>query len=180
MFSLSMTRAVLGAAAALACMSASALPIVTGSNQYRDVSFTSISAGTVYLLERSFTLLAGTTGFSATVQEAVLPTRRDATLTGWITGPGLYNQAMTLSNTAAGQRLRLDEATMAAGDYTLHFSGRARQSVTPTISVSVVTPMSVPVVAPPTVSPIPEPETYAMFLAGLAALGFLARRRGSV
>ena len=27
------------------------------------------------------------------------------------------------------------------------------------------------------VRPVPEPETYAMMLAGLAALGFLARRR---
>ena len=99
---------------------------------------------------------------------------------GWITGPGLFNHAMTLTNTTGGQRLRLEEATMVAGDYTLHFSGRARQSVTPTISVSVVTPMFPPVVIPPSVSPVPEPETYAMFLAGLAAVGFLARRRGSV
>lgn len=29
------------------------------------------------------------------------------------------------------------------------------------------------------VTPVPEPETYAMMLAGLAALGFLASRRGS-
>jgi hypothetical protein len=29
------------------------------------------------------------------------------------------------------------------------------------------------------VTPVPEPETYAMMLAGLAALGFLARRRQS-
>ncbi len=28
-----------------------------------------------------------------------------------------------------------------------------------------------------TVTPVPEPETYAMMLAGLAAVGFLARRR---
>ena len=31
-----------------------------------------------------------------------------------------------------------------------------------------------------TVTPVPEPETYAMMLAGLGALGFMARRRKSV
>jgi hypothetical protein len=29
------------------------------------------------------------------------------------------------------------------------------------------------------VSPVPEPETYALFMAGLAAVGFIARRRSS-
>lgn len=32
----------------------------------------------------------------------------------------------------------------------------------------------------PPVAPIPEPETYAMMLAGLGALGFMARRRKSL
>lgn len=36
---------------------------------------------------------------------------------------------------------------------------------------------SLPVSTPPPVSPIPEPETYAMLLAGLALLGWHARRR---
>jgi hypothetical protein len=31
-----------------------------------------------------------------------------------------------------------------------------------------------------TVSPIPEPESYAMLLAGLGLLGFMSRRRGSI
>ncbi|HEX7234051.1 MAG TPA: FxDxF family PEP-CTERM protein [Nitrosospira sp.] len=31
-----------------------------------------------------------------------------------------------------------------------------------------------------TVSPIPEPESYAMLLAGLGLQGFMSRRRGSI
>ena len=33
---------------------------------------------------------------------------------------------------------------------------------------------------PPTVSPVPEPETYAMLLTGLGLLGFMARRRNDL
>ncbi|MFM2057203.1 MAG: hypothetical protein RLY71_1588 [Pseudomonadota bacterium] len=32
-------------------------------------------------------------------------------------------------------------------------------------------------VAPGSITPVPEPETYAMMLAGLGALGFMGRRR---
>jgi hypothetical protein len=31
-----------------------------------------------------------------------------------------------------------------------------------------------------TLAPVPEPETYAMLLAGLGAVGFMARRRKSI
>jgi len=36
---------------------------------------------------------------------------------------------------------------------------------------------TVPGVTPPVVPGVPEPETYAMLLAGLGVLGFVARRR---
>ena len=35
------------------------------------------------------------------------------------------------------------------------------------------------VVTPTTITPVPEPETYALFMAGLGLLGFIARRRKS-
>ena len=54
--------------------------------------------------------------------------------------------------------------TLAAGNYAFAVTGQA-QAAGGKYGVSI------------NVSPVPEPETYAMMLAGLAALGFLARRR---
>ena len=58
----------------------------------------------------------------------------------------------------------LASVTLAAGDYSVVVTGKA-QATGGMYGVSV------------NVTPVPEPETYAMMLAGLAALGFLARRR---
>jgi hypothetical protein len=165
----------LAAVAIAACTTASALPVVTANNPILSTAFGAQAIGVPYSLSLSFTLLANTTGFSATVSEAVASSKKDLTFAGYITGPS-FNVPMVLSYVGAQQKLRLFESTMVAGDYTLHFSGTPKQSVTPTISISVVTPISVPVPTPPT-SSVPEPETYAMMVAGLGALGFLARRR---
>ena len=55
---------------------------------------------------------------------------------------------------------------LAAGSYKYVVSGSSTGFFGYSLSSSIVE-----------VTPVPEPETYAMMLAGLAALGFLARRR---
>ena len=55
---------------------------------------------------------------------------------------------------------------LAAGNYTYTVAGASTGFFGYGLSSSIVE-----------VTPVPEPETYAMMLAGLAALGFLARRR---
>ena len=69
------------------------------------------------------------------------------------------------SSTPGGASIGLSVSTQAAGNYYINVTGittaPAGGIYTGAISVTAV----------------PEPETYAMMLAGLAALGFLARRR---
>jgi hypothetical protein len=85
-------------------------------------------------------------------------------------------QAVTFTSVSAGSLVDLDPTgagfnfhNVAAGDYTLKASG------------SLSGPAAVPgfgvIRASYDVSPVPEPETYAMMLAGLAAVGFMASRR---
>lgn len=65
--------------------------------------------------------------------------------------------------------LPIDELTpllLASGDYFLSVTGTAVKSVVPstyTVALSAV--------------PVPEPETYALFAAGLGIVGFVASRR---
>jgi hypothetical protein len=53
--------------------------------------------------------------------------------------------------------------TLWAGDYTLTVTGTARGVTTYSVDF--------------TAAPIPEPETYALMLAGLGVVGYIARRR---
>lgn len=56
--------------------------------------------------------------------------------------------------------------TLGAGNYTYVVSGTANNFYTYSLSSAITA-----------TAPVPEPETYAMMLAGLGALGFLASRR---
>ena len=70
----------------------------------------------------------------------------------------------TFSN--RGPRLALGNltSTNVAGNYFLHIAGTSNGAATYNGTVSLV-------------SPVPEPETYGMLLAGLGMIGFVARRR---
>lgn len=119
----------------------------------------------------------------------VLPT--ESSLTGDITFSGTYGKqgpdsfdmviyltegAASLSSSAKVKSLMGDEAAgalvwdfsfnnVASGTYKLWYSGYTNDTPIASLGGNF------------TVSSVPEPESYAMLLAGLGALGFVARRR---
>jgi len=62
--------------------------------------------------------------------------------------------------------------SIVAGSYQLHITGTMAASITPN-----PTGESGGIILGAATAPIPEPETYAMMLAGLGLMGFVARRR---
>jgi len=71
----------------------------------------------------------------------------------------------TQVSTGATDIWQLSSATLGAGDYYLAVSGSAVSKSAGSYSLGV------------TVTPVPEPETYAMLLGGLGLMGVVARRR---
>ena len=96
--------------------------------------------------------------------------------------PGIYDFTMTLS----GQYLTLTGVSLngieglygTMGKWT--FAGVDGTSTTPLVLTlsGITSTKGTPIYSGElSVAAVPEPETYAMFLAGLGALGFMARRR---
>lgn len=145
-------------------------------------SFANLAANTNFTETVGFTVLPSTTGFSALVQTtwSGALTRQPFSFAAALTGPGGFNQPFDLTITPItkiilGQSvviggielLRAKDATLGIGNYLLTITGKPRQVSTVSYNVSVTTPLT----------PVPEPETYAMMLAGLGAICFLASRR---
>ncbi len=97
---------------------------------------------------------------------------------------GIYDFTMTLS----GQYLTLSGVSLngVEGMFSNYgkwnFAGVDGTSTTPLVltltGVTIPSTKGVPIYSGElSVAAVPEPETYAMFLAGLGALGFMARRR---
>lgn len=87
---------------------------------------------------------------------------RNATISFW------FDNVLVLTEVGAKSFLKdLHSSTSLVGTHNLRFEGTAFNGYKGSASFNVTT----------AVSAVPEPTTYAMLLAGLGAVGFVARRR---
>jgi hypothetical protein len=118
------------------------------------------------------TTLTPITGFSESLYSGGVP-GTSYTATG--TNPLL---AANLIGTTTGNTLSF--SNLAAGTYTLQFSGTLAMATTTTLlGLPVVVPTVGAYAALISVNAVPEPESYALLLAGLGMMGYLIRRRGT-
>lgn len=156
---------------ALAC-AAAILPGVAQATSYEDIASLDFSvsapgATTSFLLSWTDLLLSRTNN-----KDQVLFKEDDGMYSLTLTG-GHNNVIFKLSDFldttsgSAGIYSYTSSSSLAAGDYTLTFAGRwnAAEIWNATNSPSV------------SITAVPEPENYAMFLAGLGLIGAMVRRK---
>jgi PEP-CTERM motif len=152
--------------------------LVGGTVYNSDQPFADIPKGNV----SSFLAVGPTAGQPATLTFADGGVSYISFLWG---SPDTYNQ-LTVNSTGAGGSQMFSAAMLGLpgnGDQTfssyVQFSGVAGSKIT---SLSFTNQPSIDAfeTANYSLTPVPEPETYALMLAGLGALGFVARRRKSV
>jgi hypothetical protein len=76
-----------------------------------------------------------------------------------------------------GQPFAATESFASAGVWTQHFIDFRATSASVTLSFTGATANGYSYIDNVTVTAVPEPESYAMLLAGLGAIGFMSRRR---
>ena len=132
-------------------------------NDWMSQSFTTLFAAGTSFVGSFFYDKANTSGGTNNTLTYLLQTSATQNFSGPVTTLG----SATLNNS------QLD-GTVSFGSFSLANQGYVRiyfdsQSSSRSFAVGNVSVLAT--------DPVPEPETYAMFLAGLAAVGFIARRR---
>ena len=95
----------------------------------------------------------------------------------WETQADLLS-ATVIGSTSGSFSNAFSASDLSAGWYTLVVSGEgASNGAKYMLGVSSLTASRIPTTAPPIAGNVPEPETYAMLLAGLGLMGAVARRR---
>ena len=146
----------LGAANAQAAIQACEAPLTSAiGNRWCQQTFEDLAAG---LYQVSFEFQA----------EKLAGNLDKSLLTGWVfdSAGGTETRGVLQDSTSTPGWMSYSFVTQAQGDATLLFSLRDSPRTDFGMSLQNIQ-----------VAAVPEPGTYAMFLGGLAALGFMARRR---
>ncbi|MGH8668531.1 MAG: FxDxF family PEP-CTERM protein [Burkholderiales bacterium] len=133
-------------------------------------SFINATAGTTFLDHWAFSVTPDSLFTSITLtlndQNGIFAIVPASFSTALFTSAGVLVEAAIQFNTVLGQGSLVPFSPIAAGDYDLRVAGELA-GITGGAYAGHIT------------LAIPEPETYAMLLAGLALMGFVARRRKS-
>lgn len=147
------------AAVVLACASANAASTVVG-NTFADGVESQVEAATAIVTGSYFDTYTFSLSTASTITTFLTNNLPTTSLSG---GFQLFSTSGSIGSGTFSAPLT---ATLAAGDYSYLVFGSAGAKAGSYTLASAVTA-------------VPEPETYALFLAGLGAIGFLAARRRS-
>lgn len=116
----------------------------------------------------TFTIAGGVNDFSTFNSKLSLkPNQQLSSFEGQLTGPSFSQTLLSIFTPGGGGSPTVQglgyEGPLGAGDYTLSLKGTASRSGSYAVQLLA--------------APIPEPETYAMLLAGLGVIGTIAVRR---